>query len=106
MILSPAGWHLRCIAPRGTEICPSEIRATENCMTWDDITRRWPQLKGQVKAEFSKLDDDAFDAIGGDRERLIRELEARYGYEHDHAVRRTDAWAARLHLESERSANP
>lgn len=75
-------------------------------MTWDDISRRWSQLKGQVKTEFGKLDDEAFDAISGDRERLIGELEARYGYARDHAMRRADAWAARLHLEPERSATP
>lgn len=71
-------------------------------MTWDEIARRWPQLKGQVKAEFSKLDDGALAAIAGDRERLVGELEARYGYARDHAVRRADAWAARLHLQSDR----
>lgn len=69
-------------------------------MTWDDIARRWPQLKGQVKTEFGKLDDAAFDSIGGDRRRLIEHLQASYGYPSDHAARRADAWASRLHLES------
>lgn len=69
-------------------------------MTWDDIAARWRQLKGQVKTEFWKLDDDTFDAIGGDRERLIAALEEKYAYPKDHAVQRVDSWAKRLDLSS------
>ncbi|AKF08198.1 CsbD family protein [Sandaracinus amylolyticus] len=69
-------------------------------MTWDDIAARWRQLKGQVKTEFGKLDDDTFDAIGGDRERLVAALEEKYGYPKEHAVQRVDSWVSRLDLRS------
>jgi uncharacterized protein YjbJ (UPF0337 family) len=52
----------------------------------------WEQIKGRVRAKWSKLTDDDLSYIGGRKEELVGKLRERYGLAKDDADRQVDEW--------------
>ena len=50
----------------------------ETSSKWDEIRRRWPELKHRVRQHWFNLTDSDVDAIDGKRDRLIDYLELKY----------------------------
>jgi uncharacterized protein YjbJ (UPF0337 family) len=69
----------------------------EQPMTWDQITGRWHQVKGQLRSKWGKLTDNDLETIGGKREALVGKLQERYGMMKDEAERQADDWMKTLH---------
>lgn len=66
-------------------------------MTWDQITGRWHQVKGQLRSKWGKLTDDDLETIAGKREVLVGKLQERYGLMKDEAERQADDWMKTIH---------
>ena len=49
-------------------------------MNKDIIKGKWNQLKGQAKAQWSKLTDDELDEIAGEFEKMVGKLQEKYGF--------------------------
>ena len=45
----------------------------------DILKGKWRQLKGDVKAKWSRLTDDDLDVIDGNREKLLGRIQETYG---------------------------
>lgn len=56
-------------------------------MNTDQIEGQWHQIKGSVRARWGKLTDDDLDRIAGNRERLLGEIQERYGKSKEEAKR-------------------
>lgn len=67
-------------------------------MNSDILKGEWKQLKGSAKEKWGKLTDDEIDRAEGDAEKLIGEVQAKYGYERAKAESEVNDW-----LESVRS---
>ncbi len=65
-------------------------------MNWDRIEGNWKQLKGKVRAQWSRLTDDEFDQIGGKRDRLAGSLQESYGIAQDEAEKQIQDFAAKV----------
>src|SRR3954468_16814994 len=52
----------------------------DNPMDQDVFTDHWQQMRGILKAWWSKLTDSDFDRIGGQTDKLIGFLQEKYGY--------------------------
>jgi uncharacterized protein YjbJ (UPF0337 family) len=63
-------------------------------MSWDQISAKWQQLKGSVKQEWGKFNDDDLDYIAGTRDRLVGRLQEKYGVTKEEAERQADRWVA------------
>ena len=48
-------------------------------MPWDEIRGSWKEVYGAVRATWGKLTDDDVLQIDGERDRLVRTLQRRYG---------------------------
>ena len=59
-------------------------------MDWQDLSAEWREHEGPVREHWAALTDDEFDAIDGDRDRLLGMLEDRYGVSRDEAERDLD----------------
>ena len=46
----------------------------------DIVQGKWPELKGQVKQQWSKLTDDDLGPLSGKTEELVCVLRQKYGY--------------------------
>ena len=54
-------------------------------MNEDIFPAQWKQMRGELKAWWSKLADDELDLIGGHKDKLIGLVQERYGYAREHA---------------------
>jgi len=54
-------------------------------MNQDIIQGKWKQLKGSLKAQWSKLTNDDLDRLEGNHDYLVGKLQERYGYAKDRA---------------------
>ena len=61
-------------------------------MNWDRIESNWTQLKGQVREQWAKLTDDHIDAVGGNRDQLIRRIRETYGISQQETEKQVSAW--------------
>jgi uncharacterized protein YjbJ (UPF0337 family) len=61
-------------------------------MNWDQIERKWKQMKGSLMQQWGKLTDDDLNLIAGQRDKLVGKLQERYGYAKDEAQRKADEW--------------
>jgi uncharacterized protein YjbJ (UPF0337 family) len=68
-------------------------------MNADVLKGQWHQLKGAVKSQWGKLTDDDLDKASGDSEKLIGQIQERYGYARDRAKREVDDFFARHSFE-------
>lgn len=65
-------------------------------MDWKRISADWRVLKAEIKKRLGRLTDDDLAEIGGEREKLVARLEARYGISRAEAERRAQQIADAL----------
>lgn len=70
-------------------------------MDRDVLSSEWDHLKHKFKAQWGKLSDTELDQIGGNRERLVSSVSAKYGIAQDEAARQVDAVARGHHAGDE-----
>jgi uncharacterized protein YjbJ (UPF0337 family) len=51
----------------------------------DMFTEQWPQLRQQIKSWWDRLTEADLEQVAGDKERLIRAIQGRYGYPRERA---------------------
>ena len=61
------------------------------------FTQQWPHLRQQVKTWWDQLTDADLDQVAGDKERLIRAIQGRYGYAHERAEQEVDRRLREVH---------
>ena len=54
-------------------------------MNWNIVEGNWKQFKGEVKAQWGKLNDDHLDVIAGKRIELAGKIQEAYGITQDEA---------------------
>jgi uncharacterized protein YjbJ (UPF0337 family) len=59
-------------------------------MNADVLKGKWKQLKGDVKSRWGQLTDDDLDRVSGDVEKLVGQVQERYGYARDRAKNEVD----------------
>jgi len=67
-------------------------------MKEDTLRGQWNQLKGRIREQWDKLNDEDLDQIQGRAEQLIGKLQQRYGIARDEAKRQVDAWMQHAHV--------
>jgi uncharacterized protein YjbJ (UPF0337 family) len=65
-------------------------------MNWDIVAGKWSQLKGDVKARWAKLSDDDLASVSAKRDKLVGEIQERYGLVRDEAEQQVDDWIRNL----------
>jgi uncharacterized protein YjbJ (UPF0337 family) len=66
-------------------------------MNNDIIKGKWAQLRGQLKAQWSKLTDDDVNWLDGHREYLVGKVQERYGIAKDKADAQVRTFERSLH---------
>jgi uncharacterized protein YjbJ (UPF0337 family) len=61
-----------------------------------DTEARWFQIKGKVREFWGELTGDDVDWIAGRRERLVGQLEEKYGMSREEAERQVDEFLDRV----------
>jgi uncharacterized protein YjbJ (UPF0337 family) len=61
-------------------------------MTWDEIESNWLQLSDKVRGTWSKLTDDDYERIAGQRDRLLAAIQNHYGVSKDEAEHELDTF--------------
>jgi uncharacterized protein YjbJ (UPF0337 family) len=56
-----------------------------NPINQDILAGKWKQMRGELKTWWSKLNDDDFDRISGQKDKLIGLIQERYGYAREQA---------------------
>ena len=56
---------------------------------------KWLQLKGSIREKWGQLTDDDVDTVEGSAERLVGQIQERYGYAKQRAEDEVDAFLAR-----------
>ena len=69
-------------------------------MGWDEVERSWNELKGEVKRQWSKLNDEDVELVKGKYAELLGLLQERYGHAKEQAEREINDWAKRLKVYS------
>jgi uncharacterized protein YjbJ (UPF0337 family) len=64
-------------------------------MNADVLKGKWHQIKGEVKSKWGQLTDDDLERISGDAEKLVGQVQERYGYARDRARREVDDFMKR-----------
>jgi uncharacterized protein YjbJ (UPF0337 family) len=64
----------------------------EIVMNWDVIEANWTQYKGQVKAQWGKLNNDYLDVIAGKRDQLLGKIQEAYGVGQEEADKQIKAF--------------
>jgi uncharacterized protein YjbJ (UPF0337 family) len=77
-------WGIRVAYLRWVE---ESKRGTMNA---DVLKGKWKQLKGDVKSRWGQLTDDDLDRVSGDVEKLVGQVQERYGYARDRAKNEVD----------------
>lgn len=61
-------------------------------MNWDTVKGNWKQFKGEVKRQWGDLTDDDLTTIEGNRDKLVGQVQERYGIAKDEAERQVKDW--------------
>ena len=61
-----------------------------NPMNHNLFAEQWKQMRGRLKSWWSKLTDDDFESIEGQKNKLIGPVEEKYGYTRDQAREEVD----------------
>lgn len=64
-------------------------------MDWNLIESNWTQLKGSVKATWSKINDYNLYVIAGDRNRLAGKIQETYWISREEVERQIAEWQTR-----------
>jgi len=59
-------------------------------MTPEMFTQQWPNLRQQVKTWWDRLTDADLDQVAGNKDRLVRAMQGRYGYTRELAEQEVD----------------
>lgn len=67
------------------DFSPGLIRSTfarKGCICMNEVIVRenWKQVRGALKDVWTEFTEDELDQINGDKDRLLRKLQAKYGY--------------------------
>lgn len=54
------------------------------------FAQQWPHIRQQVKGYWDRLTDADLDQVAGDKERLVRAIQGRYGYARERAEQEVD----------------
>ena len=63
---------------------------------WDQIEGNWKQFKGAAREQWGKLTNDDLDVIGGRRDKLIGEIQERYGVAREQAEKEVEEYRTRM----------
>lgn len=66
-------------------------------MNWEQIKGNWNQFKGMAKQQWGDLTDDDLARMAGDRDRIVGQLQERYGITREEAEQQVDRWGRNLH---------
>ena len=61
-----------------------KIKGEETRMNQDQVSGKWKQLKGQIKAKWGKMTDDDLTEAEGDMEKLAGRIQERTGDSREH----------------------
>jgi uncharacterized protein YjbJ (UPF0337 family) len=61
-------------------------------MNWEQVDGKWNQLKGLVRAKWSKLTDNDLEFIAGKRDQLVGKIQERYGIAREEAEQQVNDW--------------
>ena len=62
-------------------------------MNWNQLEGRWNEFSGSARAHWSRLTDDDWQAITGNKEQLVGRIQKRYAIAKEEAERQVDEWA-------------
>jgi uncharacterized protein YjbJ (UPF0337 family) len=65
-------------------------------MKWNQLAGRWNEFAGSARAHWSKLTDDDWRTITGEKEQLVGRIQERYGIAKEEAGRQVDEWSSAL----------
>lgn len=65
-------------------------------MNRDEFEGQWHQVKGSLRSQWGKLTDDDVERIEGNREKLVGEIQARYGKSKEDARREVNDFIDRM----------
>jgi uncharacterized protein YjbJ (UPF0337 family) len=65
-------------------------------MNADVLKGKWHQIRGEVKSKWGQLTDDDLDRISGNAEKLVGQVQERYGYARDRAKREVEDFMQRF----------
>jgi len=63
----------------------TERPTQQSTNTPEIFTQQWPHIRQEVKSWWDRLTDADLDQVAGQKERLVRAIEARYGYARERA---------------------
>jgi uncharacterized protein YjbJ (UPF0337 family) len=72
-------------------------------MHWETVERQWKQLKRSVHTKWNRLTEEDFDAISGQKDRLIGKIQERYGIAKEEAERQVNNWNRPAPIEEEKA---
>jgi uncharacterized protein YjbJ (UPF0337 family) len=67
-------------------------------MDWGRISGNWAHWRGQIQQRWGRLTNDQLDAIGGQRDELVRAIQETYGISGTEAQRQLRNWQRNLAL--------
>jgi len=61
-------------------------------MNSDILKGNWKQFRGEIKKQWGKLTNDDLDMIAGEYEKLVGQVQERYGYTREQAEEEIDEY--------------
>ena len=65
-------------------------------MHWDHIEAGWKEFAGSARAHWSKLTNEDWQAMTGNKEHLAERIQRRYGIAKKEADKQVEAWSRAL----------
>ena len=65
-------------------------------MNWDQIEGKWKQVAGSARERWGKLTDDDWTVIAGKKDKLVGQIQERYGIAKEAAEKQADEWSSVL----------
>jgi uncharacterized protein YjbJ (UPF0337 family) len=62
-------------------------------MNWDQIKGKWTEMSGSAKKTWGKLTDDDLAQADGDRDKLVGQIQQKYGIAKEEAEKQVDDWS-------------
>lgn len=61
-------------------------------MTWERLENKWNEFAGSARAHWSKLTDDDWQALTGNKGHLVGRIQKRYELTREQAEKQVDEW--------------
>jgi uncharacterized protein YjbJ (UPF0337 family) len=81
----------------------TERATTQSTNMPETFTQQWPHIRQQVKSWWDRLTDADLNQVAGQKEQLVRAVEARYGYARERAEQEVDRHLAEFYKRLETS---